>query len=434
MKIAILGFGAEGQSAHRYFRTNFPEYQIDIYDQKFIANEKITIRQIDKLTDINFSSYDMIIRSPSVPPKPIYQKALADHGGRADKFELTSCTKIFLDKCSAPIIGVTGTKGKGTVCSIAKALLAAAGKHAFLVGNIGTPALDILDQIKPDSTVVYEMSSFQLWDLKKSPQIAIYTLLAPDHLDVHGSLDDYIEAKTQIARHQNPEDTFIYYTGSQIATAAAALSPATHKFPYPSESGAYIRDDNFYFAEHKICSTDTLNLPGHHNKENALAAITAVWSIIDDPVAIAKGLKDFTSLPHRLEFVRELDDVKYYDDNFSSATPALEVAVQAFDNPVILIAGGYDKGIDYSDLSKFLAEQPNLKKIILIGQTAKKIAAGLPENLFTHADTLHSAVTSARELSSAGDVILMSPGCASFDMFKNFSDRGDQFQTLVRDL
>ena len=429
MKIAILGYGVEGKSAYDYLKRKNPKYEIDIFDQKSIDP---TVNQVTNLLDINYAPYGAIVRSPSIPPEPIRKKILADKNGSHD-FNLTSGTQIFFDKCPAPIIGVTGTKGKGTVSSMIKSILDAAGRTAHLVGNIGTPALDVLSSIKPHDIVVYELSSFQLWDIhRKSPSISVVLTIAPDHLDIHSDFEQYITAKANITAHQTEDDLFVYYANNEHSVAIADKSVA-HKVAYPSESGAHIRGEDFYFGEQKICSAAVLNLPGAHNQENALAAISAVYHLVDHQ-AIEQGLSNFKGLPHRLELVRTLEGISYYDDSFSSATPALEVAVKAFSSPIILIAGGYDRGLDYTELGVFLNSQSNLKKVILIGQTKTKIAQYLPDNLYEFAETLESAVTSARSISAAGDVVLLSPGCASFDMFKDFKDRGEKFQTIVKGL
>lgn len=431
MRIAILGYGIEGKSVHRYFTRTNPTCEIDVFDQKQIPDDQITVQQVASFLDIDFSPYDTIIRSPSVSPLILLPKITADKNGQP--FNFTTATQIFFDNCSAPIIGVTGTKGKGTTCSMIKSILDASPHNAYLVGNIGTPALDVLDEIIPTDQIVFELSSFQLWDLKSSPTTAVVLPVAIDHLDVHDGVADYHQAKSHIAEYQSPTDLIVFYPDNFTSQQIADKSPAK-KQPYPSQSGAYIRDNSFYLAEHKICSADTLKLPGAHNIENALAAISAVWPLINDPAVIAAGISNFTGLPHRIELVRELRGVKYYDDSFASATPALEVAVKSFSTPTILIAGGFDRGLDYAPLGQFLTAQPNLKKIILIGQTRQQIADTLPENLYVFADTLQDAVDLASQLAEQGDTVLLSPGCASFDMFRDFVDRGDQFQQIVRSL
>jgi UDP-N-acetylmuramoylalanine--D-glutamate ligase len=412
VKVAILGYGVEGKSAERYLKLHEPSAELTVF------------KDLADITKLNLEDFDMVVRSPSVNP----------HGLRSDSSKVTSGTQIFFDKCPAPIIGVTGTKGKGTTCSLIASILRAAGYTVHLVGNIGVPALSELDKVKPSDLVVYELSSFQLWGLSKSPKVAVVLRIEPDHLDVHDGFNDYIKAKENIVANQTAGDLVVYYAGNKISAQIAQKSLAK-KLAYPSEKGAKIEGHNLLFSEQIICSTDTLKLPGAHNLENALAAVSAIYNMPNiDSGAIEKGLSSFTGLPHRLELVCEQGGVKYYDDSYSSATPATEVAVRAFSGPVVLIAGGYDRGLDYTELGQFLSSCKNLKKALLIGQTKDKIAAGLVPGLAEKFNSLELAVRRAHEIATAGDTVVLSPGCASFDMFENFSDRGEQFQKLVKEL
>ncbi|MBQ9180989.1 hypothetical protein IJ135_02770, partial [Candidatus Saccharibacteria bacterium] len=237
MKIALLGYGVEGKSAKRYFEGRFTDSTFDIFENE----------SYDELQQRDYSSYDIILRSPSVPPMHLKNES--------------SVTKYFFDHCPCPIIGVTATKGKGTTCSMIKALLDASGTRAYLVGNIGTPALDVLDELTADSVVVYEMSSFQLWDLKKSPHISVIGHLEPDHLNVHHGYADYLNAKGHIAEYQTPDDYCIYNQNNAEAVKLTKKSSA-HKIPYPFSVPAEI--------------SRALPLPGAHNQMNFSAALAAV--------------------------------------------------------------------------------------------------------------------------------------------------------------
>lgn len=407
MKIALLGYGKEGKSTENYFKSHF-NAQCDIFEN-FTYDE---IKQRD------YSSYDIFFRSPSVPPLNLPNES--------------SITKYFFDHCPCPIIGVTATKGKGTTCSFIKSILDALGKDAYLVGNIGVPALDVLDQLSADSVVVYEMSSFQLWDLDKSPHVAVIGHLEPDHLNIHKDYDDYLNAKSNICRHQTSNDYCIFYQENSESTHLAKLSKA-HLIPYPFLVSADI--------------IESINLPGDHNINNALAAIAAVASLlgltVDDflnqyPGEIKKGLANFRGLPHRLEFLRELNGVKYYDDNFSTNPSSTRVAVNAFpDDNLVVIAGGRDK-TNNEDLPEIyeILQAPQVKKIILMGESGHALAAKYHDSRFILAESLSEAVslakTEAEQLASS--IVLMSPSAASFDMFENVYDRGSQFQTLIKNL
>ncbi len=408
MKIAIAGYGMEGRANFDYW--NNPENELTVVDEReTIEDLPENVSTIlgpgafEKLDD-----FDLVMRSAGVPPRKIKTNGKA-----------WSATNEFFAKCSAPIIGVTGTKGKGTTCSLITSILRAAGKTVHLVGNIGTPALAELPKIQPSDVVVFEMSSFQLWDLEKSPHIAVVLLIEPDHMNVHESMDDYVAAKAQIVAHQTTDDVVIYNQNNVFACQIAKRSPA-RKIAYP-----------FLITEF----VDSLQLPGKHNEENASAAIAAVREFGVDVAAIRKGLAAFRGLPHRLELVRELDGVAYYNDSFSSAPSATIAAIKSFKNPEIVIIGGTDKGADFSELKAALAAE-NVKKILLIGEIRHKLAElfiGL-NTVMSSAATMSEVVAEARGYVEPGDIVILSPACASFDMFKNFYDRGDQFRSVIQSL
>lgn len=413
MKIAILGYGIEGKSIENYFTAK--NHTTEIFDHF----DRQTLKTLD------FSNYDLVFRSPSVPPLNIPN--------------LTSATRYFFDHCPAKIIAVTGTKGKGTTCSLLQHLLVYFDHKTHLVGNIGTPALSVLDKIKKTDLVIYELSSFQAWDLHRSPHIAIILRIEPDHLDVHSNYQDYLFAKSHITRFQTPNDHCIYYADNPDSLALAHLSSGT-LHPYPQITPSL----------QKLLSH--LSLIGKHNQENAAAALLALSLVLNRPLedllldtkslhTLKTALSSFSGLPHRLELVRELKHVRYYDDNFSSAFPALDVALSATEKyPTILIAGGKDRHLDLTKMAKRLSTAPNLQKIILIGETASLLARLLPPELFIIKEDLSSAVHLARDLAeplankNTPSIVLMSPGFASFDMFRDFRHRGETFQKLVHAL
>ena len=408
MKIALLGYGKEGKSVEKYFKKHFADLECDVY-------ENFTYDEIIKR---DYSSYDMIFRSPSVPPLHLENES--------------SITKYFFDHCPCPIIGVTATKGKGTTCSFIKALLDADHQDAYLVGNIGVPALDVLDNLTDQSVVVYEMSSFQLWDLEKSPHIAVIGHLEPDHLNVHKDYDDYLNAKSNIARHQSESDYCIYFANNPESVKLADTSKA-HKIPYPFELPASVQN--------------AITLPGKHNQDNATAAIAAVASfkkispdayLRDHETDIITGLGSFHGLPHRLEFLRELNSVRYYDDNFATNASSTRVAVNSFpDDNLIIILGGRDK-TNNEDLPEIydILKADNLKKIILIGESGHALADKYQDDRFILQESLQDAINTAHKEAEkiAPAIVLMSPAAASFDMFENVYDRGAQFKTLIAHL
>ena len=417
MKIAILGYGVEGQSLEAYFKKQGAE--VVIYDD-FLPED---------LDQAELSTYDHVFRSPSVSPHQLPSLQ-----------NLTTATQYFFSHCPAPIIGVTGTKGKGTTCSLITSLLQAFGEKTWLVGNIGKSAISVLSRIKESDIVIFELSSFQLWDLAQSPHVSVVLRVEPDHLNVHADFADYVSAKANIARHQSAADYCIYYRQNPDSVKIAKASPGT-LIPYPAENDKLRR----LIAAH-------LHLPGEHNVENAEAAIAAVASFYgadletflrsrNNTAKLQAGLESFQGLPHRIEFIRELNNVKYYDDNYSSAFPALDVALKTFESqPTILIAGGINKGTDEAEIRSRIFSSKNLIKAILIGETKEILSEKQDPHKYICAETLESAVATARSLAEdyADDgepvVVLMSPGHASFDMFKNFSDRGEQYTKLVKKL
>lgn len=408
MKIALLGYGKEGKSAEEYFKSHFDNVECDILEN-FTYDE---IKQKD------YSSYDIVLRSPSVPPLHLKKES--------------SLTKYFFDHCPCPIIGVTATKGKGTTCSFIKALLDAEQTDAYLVGNIGTPAIEILDDLTSNSVVIYEMSSFQLWDLEKSPHVAIIGHLEPDHLNVHTDYNDYLNAKANICCHQVATDYCIYYAENPESVKIANESPA-HKIPYPFSIPADI--------------ADAITIPGEHNKNNFIAALAAVASyknispdeyLREHKTTILTGLKNFKGLPHRLEFLRELNGVKYYDDNFSTNPASTRVAINAFPNDnLVIILGGRDK-TDYEDIPEIyeILQAQNVKKIILMGESGHELAKRYQDVRFILVESFKEAIDTLKSEaeSLAPSIALMSPAAASFDMFKNVYDRGDQYKLLISNL
>lgn len=429
MKIAIAGYGAEGVSNYAYWNT--PGNDVVIVDEREIPADELPL-EANVITGENafsrLNGFDIVVRTAGLAPRKITTDG-----------KVWSGTNEFFAKCPAPIIGVTGTKGKGTTSSLIASLLRAAGKTVHLVGNIGQPALDVLPEIQSDDIVVYELSSFQLWDLERSPQVAVVLMIEPDHLNVHKDFEEYVSAKARIAAGQLTVDRVVYNASNIHAVNIAQLSPG-QLLPYPSERAAHVRDDIFYYGDTELCSTSYLQLPGQHNIENALAAITAVWSWVQEPEIIAEGLRSFVGLPHRLELVRELDGVQYYNDSFSSAAGATVAAIHAFTAPEIVILGGIDKGADFSELADTIKQAPNVKQLIIIGEIRHKLADILHQHgvgraaQVIDAQTMTGVVEAAVKIAVPGDIVILSPACASFDMFKDFYDRGNQFRSIVQGL
>jgi len=405
MKIAIAGYGAEGRANFDYWQR--PGNELTIVDER----ETIDDAPAGATTMLGagafgrLQGFDMVVRTAGLAPRKIVTDG-----------QVWSATNEFFAQCPAPIIGVTGTKGKGTTSSLIVSILRAAGHTVHLVGNIGAPALAELAGIQPSDIVVYELSSFQLWDAQASPHIAVVLGIEPDHLDVHESFEEYVVAKGNIARFQVASDMVIYNQNNACAHQIAQLSPG-EKIAYPFAIDEYAA---------------SLKLPGAHNRENAAAAIAAARQFGVDDDAIRHGLAAFDGLPHRLKFVAEKDGVTYYDDSIATTPGSVIAAVRSFDAPKVLLMGGHDKGGDYSELADVC--QGADVKVVAYGANRDKLKqlfdqAGVP--CVVCSGDMRAVAREAQAQASAGSVVILSPAAASFDMFKSYVDRGDQFIAAV---
>lgn len=441
MKVAILGFGAEGKASYRYWQQKGED--VFIVDE----NERIaelpegaqTILGADALNQL--TDFDLVVRTPPLRPDRIKTNG-----------KIWSATNEFFAQCPAPIIGVTGTKGKGTTSTLISKILEAAGFKTWLVGNIGIPALEVLEEIKRqagsartssliphnsdnNAVVVFELSSFQLWDLEKSPETAVVLMIEPDHMDVHASMEEYIAAKANICRSQTPEDRVIYHPTNQYSQQIAETSAGT-KVRYMTKEGAEVQNDAVVIAGQTICQTSEVGLLGPHNLENICAAVTAAWGYTQDIAAIKAGIVGFKGLPHRLEFAGEVDGIKFYDDSYATGAGSTLAAVRAFNKPTVLILGGSDKGVDVSPVIDKL--DPAKHSLILVGQASDKLETLLKKRSFNNyvklgpSTTMPEIVAEAKKLSASGGIVLLSPAHASFGMFKDYQDRGDQFKAAVK--
>ena len=423
MKIAIAGYGLEGESNYRYWAANH-DNEITIADQRQPdRNLPVSIPTIigenafDKL-----QNFDLVIRTAGLAPRKIKTNG-----------KIWSATNEFFAKCPALIIGVTGSKGKGTTASLIANIMCESGRKVWLLGNIGEPPLDILDKIKKNDVVVYELSSFQLWDLEKSPHIAVILFIEREHLDVHLNIEEYVKAKANITRYQTANDTLVYNQSNQYAHNIANDSKA-HVVGYTDEKTAHVQERYFYYGEQKICSIDALQVIGKHNQDNACAAIDAIWELTQDTKAIERGIHSFKGLPHRLQFVCEVNGVKYYNDSIATTPNSAIAALRSFDKPKVIILGGSSKGSDFSELGQELTKHD--VKAILIGDEAKTIAKACQNAGFSNFEimenpTMTKIVNQAQSLAKPGDVVLLSPAAASFGLFKNYVDRGEQFEAAV---
>ena len=434
MKIAILGFAGQGQSSYQYWNT--PDNDITICDQN--PGLEVPAGVSSKLGDTylqNLDEFDLIVRTSGLHPRDIVA-ANPQSPDILDK--VTTNTNEFFRVCPTKnIIGVTGTKGKGTTSTLITRMLDITGKRVHLGGNIGISPLDLLtSSIQPDDWVVLELANFQLIDLKYSPHIAVCLMVEPEHMDWHEDMEEYIAAKQQLFMYQNSDDVAIYYAKNEDSESIAAASEGD-LIPYFEIPGAIIKGDSVIMHNQEICKTSELRLLGKHNWQNVCAAITAVWQVTQDTSSIREVLTNFAGLEHRLEIVRELNDIKYYDDSFGTTPATAIVAIEAFPAPKILILGGSDKGAKFDELAKAVRKN-NVRNVILIGERAKHIEFALKragyKNYVAGGNSMQDIVQKAQELAKPGDVVLLSTACASFDMFKNYQDRGEQFNESVQAL
>ena len=385
---------------------------------------------------------DILFRSPGTPFHRPELENLRKKG-----VVVTSEMEVFFDLCPCRIIAVTGSDGKTTTTTIISELLKAAGKKVHLGGNIGTPLLPIIEQIKEDDVAVVELSSFQLISMRTSPDIAVVTNLAPNHLDIHKDMDEYVDAKRNIVLHQNAFSKAVLNLDNEIADSFSAdVRGQLAKFSRrkPVINGAYLDGSTIIYNDHgeltKIMYYHDIKIPGMHNVENYLAAISAVWGMVDVPT-IVEVAKNFGGVEHRAEFVRELDGVKYYNDSIaSSPTRTAMGTLSLYEEKIIIIAGGYDKHIPYEPLGPVICDK--VKVLILMGDTAPKIEEAVrnSENysegnpIIINVKNMEEAVAAARRNAVKGDIVSLSPASASFGLYKNFAQRGNHFKDIVNSL
>ena len=374
---------------------------------------------------------DVVFRTPGMHPGNPALVALQQQGAH-----ITSEMEAFFQLCPCPILAVTGSDGKTTTTTLISEILKAAGKTVWLGGNIGTPLLDQVPQIRETDLAVVELSSFQLMDMHHSPCRAVITNLSPNHLDVHKDMQEYVEAKKRIYTFQNPGDLLVVNADNAI-TAPLVGNGITHAFSRQGQP-AHVRLENgvIYRAGEPVLKTEDILLPGVHNIENYMAAIGAVEGLVPDE-AIVQVAKHFGGVEHRIELVRIKDGVRFYNDSIASSPSRTIAGLRSFPEKVILIAGGYDKNIPYDVLGPEICA--HVKKLFLCGATGPKIraaveACGDAQPMMEDCADFEAAVRAAAAAAEAGDVVLMSPASASFDAFKNFMVRGDFFKKIIKEL
>ncbi len=381
---------------------------------------------------------DVIFRTPGL--RPDVPELLA---AKARGSEITSEMEVFFQVCPCTLVAVTGSDGKTTTTTIISELLKAAGNTVYVGGNIGHPLLCQADEMHPEDYAVLELSSFQLMTMTRSPHIAVVTNLAPNHLDMHKGMEEYVAAKENIFRYQSAGDIAVFNLDNAITreqgTRALGQVRYFSRREEPSE-GVFLRDGDIVLRkdgqDRVIMTTEDIRLPGVHNIENYMAASAAVEGLVPDAV-IRDFARSFNGVEHRIELVRTYHGARFYNDSIASSPSRTIAGLRSFKEKVILIAGGYDKHIPFDALGPEVVE--HVKLLVLCGATAGKIRAaveqapgyrpGHPE--IVEVTPFKKAVEFARDRARSGDVVTLSPACAAFDQFKNFAERGKTFKSIV---
>ena len=376
---------------------------------------------------------DVLFRTPGMHPGNPAIEALRSRGA-----EVTSEMEVFFEVCPCTLLAVTGSDGKTTTTTLVSEMLKAAGKTVWLGGNIGTPLLPLVREMKPEDFAVVELSSFQLMDMKRSPARAIVTNLAPNHLDVHKDMEEYVESKKNIFRYQD-ENGILILNADNAITAAFRGNGNTKFFSRQGEAYVCLKDGVICRGNEKVLPVEDILIPGVHNIENYMAAIAMVEGLVEDEV-IRQVAKNFGGVEHRIELVRIRDGVKFYNDSIASSPSRTIAGLRSFREKVILIAGGYDKHIPYDVLGPEICT--HVKKLFLGGATGPLIREAVekcpdfdPAALeIVDCGTFEPAVRAAAAAAKPGNIVLMSPASAAFDQFKNFMVRGEFYKKLVKEL
>lgn len=428
-KIAIIGLGVSNIPLLDYL------YNMNC-DVTIFSDTKITIdlsKYNYKVYDDGLSNlvgFDIIFRSPGCLPTRSEIEAEIKRGA----YVTTEVNEV-IRLTPAKVIGVTGSDGKTTTTTLIDLVLRKSGYKTFLGGNIGTPLFTKINEMTSNDIVVLELSSFQLMDITSSPDISIITNITPNHLDKHKNMEEYIDSKCNIFKY--PGSLLVLNDDNEITRKFTSEREIRYFSRTHKTNAFYVSNNAIYKDDKLILKGSDLHLRGIHNLENIATVLSATCDLIDMDKALL-AIKEFKGVEHRLEFVREIDGVKWYNDSVSSSPTRAIAGLNSYDEKIVLIAGGYDKNLDYTPIARPILD--NVSKLILFGQTKNKIYDAVmrekkDENLEIYVlDTLEEVVEKARLVAVKGEIVLFSPASASFDMFKNFADRGNQFKELVNKL
>lgn len=445
-KVAVIGLGVSNLPLLDYLASK--KAKVTIFDER--EKEKMDTEMLTQINQYQFTSYwgkdcltkltgfDVIFRSPSCLPTKSELVKEANRGAM-----ITTEVELLMKMSPCQIIGVTGSDGKTTTTSLIHAILEKAGYHTYLGGNIGTPLFTKLSEMRPEDKLILELSSFQLMGMSVSPDIAVITNITPNHLNIHKDYQEYIQAKKNIFNYQRETGIVVLNADNEITKNCAKEVKGKVIFfsrKTKLENGYWVDEPMIKKCEDGVrmhlLNTNEVLLKGAHNYENIAAALAATENLVDSDIAV-EAVREFHSVEHRLELVREIDGVKWINDSVSSSPTRTMAGLNAFQEEIVLIAGGYDKNLDYTPLAKPIVEK--VKTLLLLGQTSGKIFDAVKKELEDQNRTLDiyvcgdlkQTVQLAKKVAKRGQVVLFSPASASFDLFKNFADRGEKFKAEV---
>lgn len=457
-RIGVLGFGQEGQALIAYLQRHghnpvlFDKRQLN----EFSAAQQEQIKQMQLVNFLgpsyldHLAEIDVIFRSPGLW-RLTPQLVQAEQRGAV----ITSQVQWFFEHCPAPIIGVTGTKGKGTTASLLAHFLKRDGRKVFLTGNIGQiQPVEILDDLTAQDLIIYELSSFQLQNLLISPHIAVVLMVTEDHLDIHASLAEYHEAKAAITKYQTSQDLAIINDDYLASKTIGNLSKGQKLYfsrQHAVTNGAFVEKDNLAVMQNGEQSSrldlTVSSLKGEHNRENIAAAVVTATFLGVSAESLASSLPTFRALPHRLQRLPDQEGVQFYDDSISTVPDTAVAAIDSFEEPLILILGGskrLSRGdsfgkepvVDFSRLAGEVATKSNIKAVAVVGERALEIKtaleqAGFRKLILAGFKTMKETLAGIKAVAETGDVVLLSPACKSFDWYENYKQRGEDFQRLV---
>lgn len=440
-KILILGFGKEGESTYKLLRKYFLEKNLFIADKNMnLLNEKIDLME-DSYLEVSLGEnylngieeYDLIIKAPGISLKDVDLSKI--------EYKITSQLELFLEFVNVYTIGITGTKGKSTTSSLMHKVLLDQDKNSFLLGNIGEPIFNYIEEIKTDSVVVLELSSHALEFVRKSPNIAILLDIYEEHLDHYKSFEKYVEAKFNVTKFQNENDFLIYnydnenmkkfgfeYKENDYAVSMQDIPNTKNK--------AYLKNNLIYCNEKELMSiNEELNLKGTHNLNNIMFILSVCEILNLDIERAITSIKEFKPLEHRMEFVATINNVSYYNDSIATIPASTINAVKALGNVNTILVGGNDRGVDLKELIEFLRTYETIENIICLPKTGEYIKVDLKDSSknINYFENLKDAVSFAKKVTKENTICLLSPAASSYGYFKNFEERGKLFKAYVLD-